>query len=159
MRKNEEAHSTSSEKKPSTQLEKRIRRLQEDILGNEALGNAYLEQTAADEMLSWSLSSVASIATETEGMNEDDAELSIADRLKALRKLMRHLGRLLGEGKDMNKDDQNWFWNSIQAQANALYGDGLEFPTLDEVMDKLEAGESPRQIIVGLRKLFETKKI
>jgi len=158
MKENDSGGGSTSEKEPSKQLENRIRRLQENILGNEALGRAYLDQTAADEMLSWSLSGVASIASETDGMDDDEAEMSIADRLKALRKLMRHLGRLLGEGKDMGEDDRTWFWNSIQQQASALYGDGLELPSLDDVMEMLEAGESPQQIIAGLRKMFETKK-
>jgi len=158
MKKFENASGSTSKKEPSKQMEKRIRRLQESILGNEALGSAYLDQTAADEMLSWSLSGVASIASETDGMDEEEAEMSMADRIKALRKLMRHLGRLLGEGKDMDKDDRTWFWNSIQQQASALYGDGLEFPSLEDVMERLETGQSPQQIIVGLRNMFEKKK-
>jgi hypothetical protein len=104
------------------------------------------------------LSGIASIASETEGMDENEAEISMADRLRALRKLMRHLGRLLGEGKDMREDDRIWFWNSIQTQAGALYGKDLEFPALKVVMGQLELGESPKQIIAGLRKLIEKQK-
>lgn len=158
MRKTENFGDSASKKVPSRQVEKRIRRLQEDVLGLEALGSAYLDQTAGEEMLSWSLSGIASIASETEGMDENEAEISMADRLRALRKLMRHLGRLLGEGKAMREDDRIWFWNSIQMQAGALYGKDLEFPALEVVMGQLESGEAPKQIISGLRKLIEKQK-
>lgn len=158
MKENDNIGGLISKREPSKQIRHRIRRLQEDILSNEALGSAYLDQTAAEEMLSWSLSGAVSIASETDGMDDDEAEMSMADRLKALRKLMRHLGRLLGEGKDMGENDRKWLWNSIKQQAGALYGDGLVFPSLNDVMEKLESGEAPQQIISGLRNLFETKK-
>ena len=157
MKKHENLGGLISKREPSIQVKGRIRRLQEDILSNEALGSAYLDQTAAEEMLSWSMSGAVSIASETDGMDDDEAEMSMADRIKALRKLMRHLGRLLGEGKVMGENDRNWLWNSIKQQASELYGDGLIFPSLNEVMEKLESGEAPQQIITGLRNLFETK--
>lgn len=139
------------------QMEKRVRRLQEDILGNEALGGDSLDQKAASELLSWGLSGATVIAADTEGMDDEAADMTIADRLKAMRKLMRHLGRLLGEGKTMSAEDRAWFWSSVQKQAVALYGDGLEFPALEDVMGRLDMGESPQQIIASLRSMFEKK--
>ena len=140
-------------------MERRVRRLQENILGNESLGGDSLDETAASELLSWGLNGVASIAAETaDVVDDEEAEMTVAERLKALRKLMRHLGRLLGEGKDMNEEDRAWLWDSVQKQAGALYGEGIELPTLNDVMGRLETGESPQQIIAGLRNIFETKK-
>jgi hypothetical protein len=34
----------------------------------------------------------------------------------------------------------------------------LNFPSLDEVMDRLSSGESPRRIIASLREMLEEKK-
>ena len=157
MKEHENLGGLISKREPSKQVRNRIRRLQEDILSNEALGSAFLDPSAAEELVSWSLSGAVSIASETDGMDDYEADMSMTDRLKALRKLMRHLGRLLGEGKEMGENDRAWLWDSIKQQAGALYGDGLVFPSLNEVMEKLESGEAPQTIISRLRNLFETK--
>jgi hypothetical protein len=138
-------------------IDKRIRRVQEQMVGNEALGEA-LDESAASELLSLGLNSAAGIASSTEGMDEEAAELSMADRLKALRKLMRYLARLLGEASDLDAEGRQWLWESIKEKAILLYGEGLNFPSLDEVMDRLSSGESPRRIIASLREMLEEKK-
>lgn len=138
-------------------IDKRIRRVQEQMVGNEALGEA-LDESAANELLSLGLKGAAGIASSTEGMDEEAAELSMADRLKALRKLMRHLGRLLGEARELDAEGRRWLWESVQKQANLLYGDGLSLPSLDDVMGRLSQGESPGRIIASLREMFEKQK-
>jgi hypothetical protein len=138
-------------------IDKRIRRVQDQIVGNEALGEA-LDESAASELLSLGLKGAAGIASSTEGMDEEAAELSMADRLKALRKLMRHLGRLLGEARELDAEGRRWLWESVQKQANLLYGDGLSLPSLDDVMVRLSQGESPGRIIASLREMFEKQK-
>jgi len=140
----------------SQSVNRRVRRVQEDIMGNEALGGA-LDEAAASEMLSWGLKSAEGIASSTEGMDDETAELSMVDRLNALRKLMRHLGRLLGEGLDMDAEGRMWLWDSVQQHARMLYGEGLQFPNLDDLIGRLSQGESPGQIIASLRKIFETQ--
>jgi hypothetical protein len=127
------------------------------MVGNEALGEA-LDESAANELLSLGLKGAAGIASSTEGMDEEAAELSMADRLKALRKLMRHLGRLLGEARELDAEGRRWLWESVQKQANLLYGDGLSLPSLDDVMGRLSQGESPGRIIASLREMFEKQK-
>ena len=142
---------------PTPTINQRIRRVQEDLLGNEALGES-LDESAASELLSLGLKGAAGIASSTEGMDEAAAELTIADRLKALRKLMRHLGRLLGEARDLDPEGRQWLWESVQKQARLLYGEGLKFPTLEDVMGKLAQGESPAQIIASLREMLDRQK-
>ena len=139
-------------------VDKRARRLQEDMLGNEALGGGSLDESGASELLSWGLKSAESIAATTQGMDDESAELSMAERLKALRKLMRHLGRLLGEGVSLDAEGRLWLWNSVQEHARLLYGKGLQFPSLDDVMGRLTQGESPAQIIASLRETFENQR-
>ena len=137
-------------------VNERVRRVQDEIMGNEALGEA-LDESAASEMLSWGLKSAEGIASSTEGLDDEAAELSMADRLKALRKLMRHLGRLLSEGRDMDAEGRLWLWDSVQTNARMLYGEGLQFPNLEDVMGQLSQGESPAQIIANLRNMFEAR--
>jgi len=137
-------------------VSRRVRRAQEDIMGNEALGGG-LDEAAASEMLSWGLKSAEGIASSTQGMDDETAELSMADRLKALRKLMRHLGRLLSEGLDMDAEGRMWLWDSVQKHARLLYGEGLQFPNLEDVIGRLSKGESPGQIITSLRNMFEAQ--
>jgi hypothetical protein len=138
-------------------VNKRVRRIQEDILGNEALGSGSLDESGASELLTWGLKSAEGIASTTEGMDDEVAELSMGERLKALRKLMRHLGRLLGEGADMDTEGRLWLWGSVQKRVRFLYGSDVEFPPLDEVMGRLSQGESPAQIIASLRAMFENQ--
>lgn len=135
----------------------RIRRVQEELMGNEALGES-LDESAANELLSLGLKGAAGIASSTEGMDDEAAELTMADRLKALRKLMRHLGRLLGEAKDLDAEGRLWLWESVQKQARLLYGESLNFPSLDDVMGRLSQGEPPGRIIASLRDLFDKQK-
>lgn len=135
-------------------IDKRIRRVQENLVGNEALGES-LDESAASELLSLGLKGAAGIASSTEGLDEEAAELTIADRLKALRKLMRHLGRLLGEAKDLDAEGRAWLWESVKKQASLLYGEGLDFPSLEDVMGRLSSGEPPGRIIASLRAIFE----
>ena len=135
-------------------VDKRVRRAQEGIMGNEALGGA-LDEKAASELLNLGLKGAAGIASSTEGMDDEAAELSMADRLKALRKLMRHLGRLLGEGLEMDAEGRMWLWDSVQKHARLLYGEGLQFPNLEDVIGRLSQGEPPGQIIASLRNTFE----
>ena len=138
-------------------LSDRIRRVQESLMDNETLGEA-LEGSAASELLSLGLKSAEGIVATTEDMDDDTAELSMAERLVALRKLMRHLGRLLGEAKDLDSEGRLWLWNSVQKQASLLYGEGLNFPSLEDIMGRLSQGESPGQIIASLRDMFEKQK-
>ena len=138
-------------------LSDRIRRVQEGLMGNEALGEA-LEGAAASELLSLGLKSAEGIVATTEGMDDDTAELSMAERLVALRKLMRHLGRLLGEARDLDAEGRLWLWNSVQKQASLLYGEGLNFPSLEDIMGRLSQGESSSQIIASLRDMFEKRR-
>lgn len=133
-----------------------MQRVQEKIIGNETLGGA-LDEEGASELLAWGLKSAEGIALKTEGMDDESAELSMAGRLKALRKLMRHLGRLLGEGLDMDEEGRLWLWNSVQKQALTLYGDHLDFPNVNDIMGRVTQGESPREIIASLRSMFENK--
>ena len=138
-------------------VDKRIERVQEEIMGNEALGGGALDEAGASELLSFGLKSAEGIVSATEGMDDESAEFSMADRLKALRKLMRHLGRLLGEGLYMDAEGQLWLWESVQKHARTLYGEGIQFPSLDDVMDRLSQGEPPGQIIASLRDMFDNK--
>lgn len=124
------------EEENSDAVSERVQRVQEDIMGNEALGGA-LDEEGASELLSWGLKSAEGIASATDGMDDETAELSMVERLKALRKLMRYLGRLLGEGQDMDAEDRLWLWNGVQKYARALYGEQLEIPELEVVMGRL----------------------
>ena len=116
-----------------------------------------LDEAGARELLSLGLKGAEGIASRTADLDDESAELSMADRLKALRKLMRHLGRLLGEGRDMDADGRLWLWNSVQEHARALYGEQLQFPNVDELMGRLAQGETPGRIIASLREMFENQ--
>jgi hypothetical protein len=130
--------------------------VQEDIMENEALGGS-LDESAASELLTLGLKSAEGIASSTDGLDDEAAELSMADRLKALRKLMRHLGRLLGEWNELDADGRLWLWNSVQKHARSLYGEGVQLPTLDELMGSLSQGESPGKIIANLREALDSQ--
>lgn len=136
----------------------RVQRIQKEMVGNEALGGASLDESGASELLSWGLKSAEGIAYATKDLDDESAELSMAERLKALRKMMKHLGRLLGEGKDLDAEGRLWLWDSVQKQARSLYGEHLQFPDVNDLLERLSQGEAPGQVIASLREMFEKQQ-
>jgi hypothetical protein len=102
------------------ELQVRSERAAESILENERL-TADLDDAAAGALLEWALACSEMIVSETAGMPDGQAEEVMAPRLKATRRMMRNVNRLVGAGppdEAVSKDRLG----KIAAQAQIVYG-------------------------------------
>ena len=84
-----------------SELEKRFHQVIGSMAGNESLA-ASLDEDAAGELLSWGQATAKNIVNETEGLDDNTAEEHMAPRLRALRLLMRAVGRWTGEANTLD---------------------------------------------------------
>jgi hypothetical protein len=134
-----------------TDIESRVSKVAESILGNEAL-TSYLDDEAADLFLNWAVAKGEVIARSTIGMDEIIAEEVMYPRLKALRRIARYVGRwVIGSGEPRDLVEK------IIEQARLVYGE--EFVEPDPVEKQRFAQYPPgiEQVLVvlGLKNLFE----
>src|SRR5919205_2977346 len=74
-----------------TEVNDRIQRLIEEIMGNESLLEM-LETEAATEMLNWGIATAKSLVNKTQAIDDFAADLAILPRMKAIRQAMRSIG-------------------------------------------------------------------
>ena len=139
-------------------LEKRFHRAMGSIIGNESLA-ASLDNDAAEELLSWGKSGVKRIVDETNGMDDEVAEEQMTPRLRALRLLMRSVGRWVGEAGSLDEGSRLALWNRAGEQARVLFGDSFVLPSMDEVLSQLPADANASQVIVLLKNIIEEKGV
>jgi len=139
-------------------LEKRYHSAMGSIIGNESLA-ASLNNDAADELLSWGKIAVKRIVDETDGMDDEVAEEQMMPRLRALRLLMRSVGRWVGEAGSLDDESRLALWNRAGDQARVLFGDSFVLPPMDEVLAQLPADANASQVIVWLKKIIEEKGV
>jgi hypothetical protein len=132
-------------------IESRVSKVAESILGNEALtGN--LNDEAADLFLKWAITKGEAIARSTAGMDEFAAEEVMNPRLKALRHLARYLGNwVTGSGEPWDLVEK------IIEQARILYGDTFvePDPAEKERIARYPLGVEPIFLVAAIKNLFE----
>ena len=132
-------------------IESRISKVAESILGNEAL-TSELDDDAADLFINWAIAKGEAIARSTAGMDEFTAEEAMYPRLKALRRLARYLGRwVTGRGEP---------WDLIERiieQARILYGSSfIELnPAEKDRMVQYPQGTEGTILVAAIKDLFE----
>lgn len=126
------------------------------MIGNESLA-ASLDDDAASELLSWGTATAKRIVDETDGMDDDAAEEQMAPRLRALRLMMRAIGRWVGEAGSLDDVSRLVLWNRVRDQARALFGESSIFPSMDETVAQLPADASSQQVILWLKTFIEEK--
>ena len=141
-----------------SELEKRFHRVMGSMVGNEALA-ASLDDDAAGELLSWGRNVAKRIVNETDGMDDDSAEEQMAPRLRALRLMMRAVGRWVGEADSLDEESRLALWDRARNQARILFGDSIVLPSVDEVMAQLPVDANASQVILWLKNFIEEKGI
>ena len=139
-----------------SELEKRFHRVMGSMIGNESLA-ASLDDDAAGELLSWGKAAAKRIVDETDGMEDDAAEERMAPRLRALRLMMRAVGRWVGEAGSLDVDSRQALWNRVGDQARVLFGESFILPSMDETLMQLPADVSAGQVIAWLKTFIEEK--
>lgn len=140
-----------------SELEKRFHRVMGSMIGNESLA-ASLDDDAAGELLSWGKTAAKRIVDETDGMDDDAAEERMAPRLRALRVMMRAVGRWVGEAGSLDTESRLALWNRVGEQARVLFGDSFVLPSMDETLAQLPADANAGQVIVWLIAFIEEKR-
>jgi len=103
-------------------IESRVSKVAESILGNESL-TSNLDDDAAEIFLNWALAKGEIVARSTTGMDEIMAEAAMYPRLKALRRVARYIGRwVTGGGEPVELIEK------ITEQARILYDDAFVEP-------------------------------
>lgn len=141
-----------------SELEKRFHRVMGSMIGNESLA-ASLDDDAAGELLSWGKSAAKRIVDETDGMDDDTAEEQMAPRLRALRLMMRAVGRWVGEADSLDVDSRLALWNRVGEQARVLFGESFVLPSMDETLAQLPVDANAAQVIAWLKTFIEEKGI
>jgi hypothetical protein len=99
-------------------LRLRSERAAESILENERL-TADLDDAAAGALLEWALACSEMIVSDTATMPDGQAEEVMAPRMKALRRMMRSVNRLVAARP---ADESEERLDKIAAQAGIVYG-------------------------------------
>ncbi len=141
-----------------SELEKRFHRVMGSMIGNESLA-ASLDEDAAGELLSWGKIATRRIVDETDGMDDEAAEERMAPRLRALRLMMRAVGRWVGEAKSLDEESRLALWKRVEDQARVLFGESFVLPSMDEVLSQLPADANAVHVVAWVKNLFEDKGI
>jgi len=139
-----------------TNLDARIERAKKEISGNESLLEM-LEEKAAVEAFEWGQLLAASIAKETDGMDDVSADEMTAPRLKALRQALRSIGNW-AMGKYADPVDRASLKEKLLGQFQLILGDRskrLSAGELNEVIDAVDMqAVAPHQLILKMKELI-----
>jgi muconolactone delta-isomerase len=141
-----------------SELEDRLHRVMGSMVGNESLV-ASLDEDAAGELLSWGKSAAKRIVDETDGMSDNIADEQMAPRLRALRLMMRAVGRWVGEAQSLDEKSRLALWRRVGDQAKTLFGDSIDFPSMDDVLANLPYNANAAQVVALLITFIEDKGI
>jgi hypothetical protein len=137
-------------------LEKRFHSVMGSMIGNESLA-ASLDEDAASELFSWGETAAKRIVDQTDGLDDEAAEEHMAPRLRALRLMMRAVGRWVGEAESLDAESRLALWDRAGDQARILFGEAFVLPSMDETLAQLPADANAVQVIAWLKNFIENK--
>lgn len=135
-------------------LEQRFRRVMSNMLDNESLAVSS-DEGAAEEFLLWAEKLAKEIVDDTAGLEDRLAEEEMYPRLKAVRLLLRSIGRWVAEASSLDLESRQALWDRAGAQGKLLFGEMFVMPHMADVIEQLPAGLPPREIIQWLKKRIE----
>lgn len=137
----------------------RVKRVVEEMLGNEALLEM-LETQAATEMLNWGIEMATSLVKKTDDMDEPSANLAILPRLKEVRQSMRSIGNWAA-GKYTDAASRIELRDKLLERFRVIFGERAILPSAKELDALLKQADdknnTPYQLILKLKELLETK--
>ncbi len=144
------------------QLQKRIDLAAQSILDNEKL-TADLDDATAQVLLDWGISCVNAIVRRTSGMNDLQAEDAMYPQMRALRRLMRYVNKLIARFEILGEAGQIEELRDIVEQAATIYGHSYtppDFPQQQQTLSEIGGllADQPG-MVRSLRRLIENKKI
>jgi len=124
------------------------------MTGNESLA-ASLDSDAASELLSLGESVAKRIVNETEEMDDTAADEHIQPRLRALRIMLRAVGRWVGETNALSTEDQLALWKRAADQASIIFGKNFVMPNMGDAVAQISSEFTNQQVIQWLKKQIE----
>ncbi|HXQ35356.1 MAG TPA: hypothetical protein VN843_15165 [Anaerolineales bacterium] len=137
----------------------RVRRVVEEITGNEALLEM-LETDAATEMLNWGIETATSLMKKADDLDDLAANLAILPRLKELRQSMRSIGNWAA-GKYTDPASRIELRDKLLERFRVIFGERMALPSaaeLDRLLNQVDdKNKTPQQLIISLKELLQTK--
>lgn len=141
-------------------LNERIERAVEELTGNESLLEM-LETDAAEEMLQWGKTMVVSLIRQTDGVDDNAANLALAARLKAIRQFMRSAGNWAA-GKYADPQSRLPLREKLLDQWKVIQGEEAGLPPSEELDAILHQVDDKRytqhQLILNLKDLLNESR-
>lgn len=135
----------------------RIQRTVEDMVGNEALLQM-LETEAATEMLNWGIATAKTLISKTQDLDDFAADLALLPRLKAVRQTMRSIGNWAA-GKYADPASRVQLRDKLLEYLRVIFGQDSQLPTvekMDEVLNQVDDPKNtPQQLVLKLIELVE----
>jgi hypothetical protein len=137
-----------------TDIEKRLRQIFSSMAGNESLADGLLDEDAVADMLKWGEAIAEHFVRKTNGMEDDMAEEFLAPYLRALRLLLRSIGKWISEKNEAARQE---LWTRIEQNAKILYGEQLALPSLAEVTAQIPVDANAQRMVAFLRNLMDSQ--
>jgi len=138
-------------------INSRVQRVIEEMLGNEALLEM-LETDAAAEMLNWGTAMATSLVQTTNDLDDLAANFAIMPRLKAVRQSMRSIGNW-AVGKYIDPESRVELRDKMLERFRVIFGENARLPSIeqfDELSNQVDdKNNSPYQLILKLKQLLE----
>ena len=138
------------------ELAGRVQRAAESILENEGLAGG-LDDTAAQALLDWGVACAKQVAQATSGLAQVQAEAAMADRLRAVRRMMRLVNGWAAGGQ-AGAGGAAWL-DQVLEQAAVVYGGAFTPPDATRraaFLGQLAGlANNPPGMIASLRALLE----
>lgn len=135
-------------------LEQRFQSVMGGMIGNESFAES-LEEKAAGDWMAWGQIVARRIVDGTDGLDDAAAEEYMAPRLRALRLIMRALGRWVGEAKTLDSESRLALWNRVGDPARVVFGESFVLPAMEKVLAQLPTGATAQQVVARLVALFD----
>jgi len=139
-----------------SELDERFRRVMGSMLGNESLA-ASLDEDAAGELFSWGKMAAKRIVDQTDGLDDETAEEHMVPRLRALRLMMRAVGRWVGEAQSLDAESRLALWNRVGEQARVLFDESFTLPSMEEALSQLPTNANAQQVIAWLKTFIDER--
>lgn len=137
-------------------LEKRLHRVMGSLIGNESLAVS-LDDDAAGELLLWGKTAAQQIVAATDGLDDESADEKMAAQLRALRLLLRAIGRWVGEADVLDVESRRALWVRAGDQAQILFGESFEMPSMEDALERLPVDFTAQQVIAWLKTFIEER--
>jgi len=137
-------------------LIQRKNRAMESLLEDEAL-TAGLDDTAANELINWGTDCISRVFQQLDGLSESEIEKKIADKLSAIRRLMRFISRWAVNRTGMELTNLLEWSSQVLQALKEVYIDSVSLPSPEACLEliTMHINSNPKDMVVALRTLVE----